>query len=160
MGSRVFLDTSLILEAIIGKASSSQDARSVLDRLRTHNYHVIVPQTVVAEGLSKLITGPQNEIQTNIWKFSEWIQTLTDPQTCLPPANKEIYGLALELMTVDNNIDLCDALIIAHALHDQQSQYLLTTESKVIESVGIDDLSSTLVSQGRRTKKLEITDFI
>lgn len=63
-------------------------------------------------------------------------------------------------MTVDNNIDLCDALIIAHALHDQQSQYLLTTESKVIESVGIDDLSSTLVSQGRRTKKLEITDFI
>lgn len=66
MGSRVFLDTSLILEAIIGKASSSQDARSVLDRLRTHNYHVIVPQTVVAEGLSKLITGPQNEIQTNI----------------------------------------------------------------------------------------------
>ena len=124
--SSVFLDTSFILETILGKASSSQDARNVLNRLRTHNYHVIIPQTVVAEGLSKLIIEPQNTIQTNTWKFLEWIQTLTDPRTCLPPANKEIYGLALELMAVDNNVDLCDALIIAHALYDQQSQYLLT----------------------------------
>ncbi len=159
MGSRVFVDTSIILESILGKSSSSQDARNVLNRLR--HYEVVIPQTVVAEGISQLITKSESsERLVNVQKFLEWIQILTDPNVCLPAANKEIYLLALELMSVENKIDLSDALIIAHALHDKNSQYLLTIESTVIESLGIDNKSSELVSEGRRNKKLEITDSV
>ncbi len=161
MGNRIYLDTSLLLKAILEKSLPAQDARSTLRRVESHGYEVIIPQIVVGEAFSKVISrSERDEVSNNVQKLVDSIQNLTDPTTRIPPINEEIYELAVELKSVENQIDLCDALIISHVLCDGKAHCLLTTEPTVLDSFGIDSFSSKLVSSGRRTTKLEITDSI
>ncbi len=134
MMNRTYLDTSILLQAIIAKSQARSDATSILNRIRALGYQVIIPHVVVGESLSQIIAKSDN-IPLSTKELLEWIQNLVPaPRECMPPASRKICELAVELLKGDDRIDSCDAIIVSHALLDPDSQYLLTTDTEIRDS--------------------------
>ncbi|GBE17518.1 hypothetical protein BMS3Abin16_00101 [archaeon BMS3Abin16] len=54
-------------------------------------------------------------------------------------AGKEDYQLAYQLMDKDPQLDGADALIVASALNDSTARWLLTTDSIMLNNIGIEE---------------------
>lgn len=160
--NRTYLDTSLLLRAILDKSELKALAGHTLERMRSSGYEVIIPHIVIGESFSQIIIKSQpSDIQRHIKELLEWIQKLIPTShTCMPPVSKEVCTLALELLSEETWIDPCDIIIISHALLDPNSRYLLTTDENIHRSLVILNKMNELKSSGRRTYDLEITDSI
>lgn len=160
--NRTYLDTSLLLQAILDKSEPRKLAKHTLERIRGSDYEVIIPHIVIGESFSQIIVKSQpSDIQRRIKELLEWIQKLIPtPRTCMPPVSKEVCTLASELSSEETWIDPCDIIIISHALLDPNSRYLLTTDKAIHGSLVILKKMNELKSSGIRNYDLEITDSV
>ena len=74
------------------------------------------------------------------------------------PAGYCCLSVAKELLEKDNYLDATDSLIIAQALCDPDSVYLLMRETTIIESRVIRDMNQEMFERGERNRLLRITD--
>jgi len=157
---RIYLDTSILFPFIDPDAPKDEkrhsksvlyDAARLKDR---HNFKVIVPQIVLGELFLKLESISHEVISA----FNE-VRGLIDDY---PAVTTEIAKLALRLAEIDHflKIEFNDALILAHALNDAYSRYLVTTESKIIRSSELVEEAIKLQHEGLRKVRLTITDSL
>ena len=60
-------------------------------------------------------------------------------------------------MAVAPELDMTDRIILAHALADPDSVFLITGDCALLENKTIEEYEEGLRAQGRRNVKLEIT---
>ena len=74
-----------------------------------------------------------------------------------PPPDKRSYKIAFELMGGDGHIEPTDALIVAQAIADHTSEWLITTDSVLLDNKTVfdkvDDVGSKLKISDRFTKR-------
>ena len=65
-----------------------------------------------------------------------------------------------ELRRRDPLLDGTDMAILAHALHDPDSKFFFTTDTRMLDNPTIDGYEEEMRRDGRRNTKLKITDRI
>ncbi len=79
-----------------------------------------------------------------------------DPSRCMPPLDAAVLAIVNELMDVVPALDMTDRIILAHALADPDSVFLITGDRALLENEAIKHYEGRLRAQGRRNAKLEI----
>jgi predicted nucleic acid-binding protein len=140
------LDSNILISSIIGKDSQRTIFKSLLHRIMSRTNIVCIPQTVIGESFAVIVhkSSSNQERAKNIGELLEWVQKLTpDIGRCTPTIEKSIIQMALEIKESDMLIDYCDAILVSHAILDENARYIITADramqhSEIIQSK-IDD---------------------
>ncbi|MEM2857204.1 MAG: PIN domain-containing protein [Candidatus Nitrosocaldaceae archaeon] len=132
---KVYIDTSILISPIVDKSSKAKEVGSRLGHI-SNRYTIVIPQIVIGESISIIIKKTGNR---NLDPFQSFISNIfnyvVDYENQLPALNEEILNHALELIKLQADyLDMCDCLIIAHAIVDKEARYLLTSDKHILEN--------------------------
>ena len=99
------------------------------------------------------------------FETSEWEQlvgrimrelvNVADPATCFPPLDPTVAAKAQEAMRGVKGMTKTDALIVAQALMDPESQKLVTTDKRIQGSYWLVDEEARMRKSGERSRHLK-----
>ncbi len=159
--STTHLDSSVIIAYMnLGDRDQYQYGHRVVYRLREERERgrsrVVVSSAAAVEVLLWLaVSASGPEAADAVRRLRELFEAL-DP--AIAWANEEVCRLAAEIRERDYRIKPADSMIAAQALLDPDSTRLLTTDREVIESKAIDEINERLTKEGRRRRKLKISE--
>lgn len=157
------LDSNILIGKLIGRSDEQRHCRSIVARLNklAHNQdvNIIVSQIVIGETIVKLYDRCSQDIEN---KISELLGIIRRWDAKTPPANREVYKIALKIIQNDNRLEYQpnDALIAAQALNDPYSERLITTDTIILESKYLVEIERELRNQGKRNTRLKFTDHV
>jgi predicted nucleic acid-binding protein len=134
--NNTYLDSSILVGAIIDKEEARSEAIHALKRIANSGQTIIIPQLVIGETFFQIYDNSDpKQLEFNIHKFTEWLQCLI-PYTKghVPAFDDKILNSALEIRDNDSNLDYYDCIIVSHALLDKESLYLYTTDKGIHNS--------------------------
>jgi predicted nucleic acid-binding protein len=130
----VYIDADMFIFYFDKRNDKGRIARETLKKVERHlgtEIHVKVPLSVLGE-LLLFICKPKKSDYEPI----KMIELLMKYGNDHPVATLDILNLARELMT-DHTIKPTDALLVAHALLDTTTEWLLTTDTRLITNLTI-----------------------
>ena len=102
------------------------------------------------------------------FETSEWEQLVgsimrevgkvADPATCFPPPDPTVAAKASEAMREVGNLTKTDALIVAQALMDPESQRLVTTDKRIQKAKWLVDEEARMRKSGERSRHLKFEE--
>src|SRR5437867_3666881 len=100
---RIYIDSHLIINRIIGKGEAKSDAKSILYKICSHYREIIIPQIILGESLIKILEkSDEDEMSNNMTDFCDLIEeTIQDIKKHTPPLRKEILEVALGISDDD-----------------------------------------------------------
>lgn len=117
--NRIYIDTKILLDRIIGSAPVKKDHKEILIKIKRRYKEIIVPQTVLGEIYAKLLEK-SNNIAEHTNELTNVIKGLVDVKTQVPPLTKEILLKTIEMESRNQyhtySIGYCFLVLIAHAL--------------------------------------------
>ena len=113
---------------------------------------VIIPFVSVGEIVNTMIQKEKED------KVGDLFSLLKDLIADTPPPNKSVIELSSRILSDDNLFDTTDAIIAAHAISDEYSTRLLTTDTNMQNSRVLIELEAKLRNEEKRKHKLRITD--
>lgn len=112
--------------------TSRETLKKIIDNLGNAEIRVRIPQVVLGELLVFFCKRRQTTCSP-----LEMIELLKELRADYPSANQGILGCAIDLMG-DQSIKPNDAVLVAHALLDEPTQWLLTTDQTLITNLAIE----------------------
>jgi hypothetical protein len=91
-------------------------------------------------------------------KIRDLLYLINDIRADTPPPNKIVIELSSRILNADDLFDTTDAIIAAHAISDELSTRLLTTDTNMQNSRVLIELEEELRNEEKRRYKLRITD--
>jgi predicted nucleic acid-binding protein len=137
---RTYLDSTILINAIIGKQGEKTFFQKTLNNLIRLNHEIYIPQIVLGESFVKIVEKSENseKKRINVNCLLEWIQKLnSDILYGIPSIRENIIETALKIKKGDNRIDYNDAVIVSHAILDKEARYLVTTDKAIHKSQAI-----------------------
>lgn len=138
MRGKAYIDTSMLVSQFVDKKSDANERKSQLEKIRKR-YTMVIPQIVIGESIAIILKKTKDPL-TTLQEFDRKIlDYITDYETQLPALNKEILEHALKLKELQegySQLDICDCLIIAHAIVDEDARYLFTL-GEIVENIKI-----------------------
>jgi len=130
----IYIDTELLM-FYFDKHDKGRTARATISQItkmtKNGEINVKVSQVVLGELLLNSCEGKCDSTKI--------IKLLKDLKADYPNSNSEILGCARELIADENGyMQPNDALIVAHALKDNSTTWLLTTDKILIGNLSID----------------------
>jgi len=158
------LDSNILLGKLIGRREVYSHCNHIIAQLqnlaRSSDVSIIISQVVLGETLIVLHDRcPRDDIGNKILDLMDIIDRL-GAET--PSAKKRDYEVALEIMQNDNRLEHQpnDALIVAQALNDPDSEKFLTTDRNILESHYLIRIEGDLRGQNKRNRTLIFTDRV
>jgi len=147
----IYFDTNVII-GYFKKGDEREHSKGVIEKAATmiKNPDIMVKIPIISLG------------ECAIWLLDHDINggLITDLRTLVkaklkantPPPDKRSYKIAFELMEDDGRMEPTDALIVAQALADRTSEWLITTDSILLDNKTVFDKIDAIGS------KLKISD--
>ena len=156
MPVRLYLDTSMLRDIVSGHRGARNKSERLFKKLRHGDYEVKVPQTVVGEA----VTTVMRDFETSEWeqlvgRIMRELGNVADPATCFPPLDPTVAAKAQEAMRGVKGMTKTDALIVAQALMDPESQKLVTTDKRIQGSYWLVDEEARMRKSGERSRHLK-----
>lgn len=159
----IYIDTFYIEAYVIGDKIGQRDTQKeatdlfqkISKTITNPNIKVVIPFIVLGElinNINREISDDMNKTQV-FFKFWELINKLIKADFSPPRCN--CIPIAKRVMVKDDQIEPTDLHIVAQALEDPYSSFLLTTDSKIIESYGIKNLEKEMRDNNERKQKLQ-----
>ncbi|NQE53081.1 hypothetical protein C5S29_05770 [ANME-1 cluster archaeon GoMg3.2] len=161
----IYIDTCFFQGYLWGKKDEEENASDMFSKIETSvrqnpNINIKIPFIVVGELINNLIRenveqGNREEI---MYKFFELQKNLK--ADTIPP-NKCCYAKAKSLIVQDDYFAehaLTDTFIVSCALCDPDSSHLLTTDSRLLESVLLKKIEKNMRADNERNRQLKITE--
>ncbi|MGC2575696.1 MAG: PIN domain-containing protein [Candidatus Nitrosopolaris sp.] len=153
---RIYLDSNILIDLIIGGTAAKADAKRELYRIRS-SYQIFIPQIILGESFSMVLhkseTHDRDKNMTDFWKCIEDI--IKDTAKHTPPLRPEILEVALEIGKNDYKLDHNDAVLVAHVVTDKESTALFTSDQGIHNSKPIKDLVNQRRIEGNPIKVLD-----
>ena len=152
----IYFDTNVII-GYFKKGDERKHSKGVIEKaatmIKNPDIMVKIPLISLGECMNWLFNSNNGGIVENLQML---IEVKLNANT--PPPDEESYKIAFELMRADNHMKPTDALIVAQALADPASEWLITTDSKLLDNKIIvdriyDDAKSNLKISDRFTKR-------
>ena len=83
-----------------------------------------------------------------------------DPATCFPPPDPAVAAKASEAMKEVKGMTKTDALIVAQAMMDPESQKLVTTDDLILDSQWLEEEEREMRGRGERSKCLRFSEDV
>jgi len=150
----IYFDTNVIV-GYFKKGDEREHSKDVIEKaatmIKNPDIMVKIPIISLGECMNWLFNSNNGGIVENLQML---IEVKLNANT--PPPDEESYKIAFELMMADNHMKPTDALIVAQALADRTSEWLITTDSKLLDNKIIvdriyDDAKSNLKISDRFT---------
>ena len=129
----VYIDTDMLIFYFDKTSDKGRIARDTINKIKNgldnSEIHVKTPQVVLGELLLSSCEGKCELVKI--------IKLLKDLEAEFPSADSEILACAQELMNGDQYIQPNDAMLIAHALKDESTEWLFTTDRNLITNLEI-----------------------
>jgi hypothetical protein len=169
---RVYLDTSYLIPIIKKRVTDKSDEKSSIVERSMYRardkYKIIIPQIVVGELFAKLPELMKNltdeahqlEVAKLVSSLIGVLEDYTGEEFIgLIPINRGAIDISLRIVEYESRItDPTDSLLVAQAVADPHSEYLLTFDRDILQSNGIRTFIKNLVDDGVRSYELKITD--
>ena len=88
------------------------------------------------------------------------IARVADPATCLPPLDTAVAERARRLKASIKWMTDTDALFAAQALHDPESQKVLTNDTLLTGSIELKEMAREMKENGERVWDLEFSNKV
>lgn len=79
-----------------------------------------------------------------------------EPNRCMPPIDKSVLAITNELSWVVPDLDMTNRIILAHALADPDSVFLVTKDHMIVNNPAIKKYEENARAVGRRNIELKI----
>ena len=158
MGEVVYLDTSVLRDIVSRKYKKRNDSKRLFARLGSAVYDVKVPQVVVGEAVTTVMRDFEpSEWEQLVGRIMRELGNVSDPATCFPPPDPEVAAKARESMNKVKGMTKTDALIVAQAMMDPESQKLVTTDELILDSEWLEKEERQMRGRGERSKRLRFS---
>ena len=155
VGVVVYLDTSVLRDIVSRKRGTRNDSKHRFARLKSGNYEVKVPQTVMGEAVTTVMRDYEPaEWEALVGRIMREVGNVADPATCFPPPDPAVAAKAQEAMREVKGMTKTDALIAAQALMDPESQKLATADNLLSDSSWLEDEEARMRRNGERSVRL------
>ena len=156
MGTVVYLDTSVLRDIVSREREDRNGSKRLFARLGSAVYEVKVPQVAVGEA----VTTVMRDFETSEWeqlvgRIMRELVNVADPATCFPPLDPTVAAKASEAMREVKGMTKTDALIVAQALMDPESQKLVTTDKRIQKAKWLVDEEARMRKDGERSQHLK-----
>jgi predicted nucleic acid-binding protein len=141
--SRIYLDTNIILEIILKRNDLFPDYQQLIYNIKKYYSTIVIPQIVVGETLIKIIEGSKSsEKDQNVCEFVKFLEDKKhiDFFKDIPPLYDKVMITAVDIKQNVDNIDYCDAVIVAHVINDGTNCTLFTVDTGIHNSPYISDI--------------------
>ena len=152
----MYLDTSVLRDIVSREREDRNNSKRLFASLKSPVYEVKVPQAAVGEA----VTTVMRDFETSEWeqlvgRIMREVGKVADPATCFPPPDPAVAAKAQEAMREVKGMTKTDALIVAQALMDPESQKLVTTDKRIQGSYWLVDEEARMRKSGERSRHLK-----
>ena len=157
----MYLDTSVLRNVVSRKHKERNDSKRLFASLKSAVCEVKVPQTAVGEA----VTTVMRDFETSEWeqlvgRIMRELGNVADPATCFPPLDPTVAAKASEAMREVGNLTKTDALIVAQAMLDPDSQELITTDKLILKARWFAKEEKRMRNSGERSEHLRFSEDV
>jgi predicted nucleic acid-binding protein len=152
----IYFDTNVII-GYFKKGDERKHSKGVIEKAATmiKNPDIMVKIPLISLGECAIWLLDHNPNGGLVADLRTLVKAKLKAKT--PPPDKRSYKIAFELMEDDGHIEPTDALIVAQAIADHTSEWLITTDSVLLDNKTVfdkvDDAKSNLKISDRFTKR-------
>lgn len=159
---RAYLDSSYFADFVFDEdLDTKRYVQKLKQRISVLHFEIIIPQTVLGEIMSKVLSSRGQKSSKSIPDMINTIifeiQYFVNPDNCLPPIKPEIIPHFCYL-SERCSLEPTDAFILSYALDDRLARYFITKDKKIINNNGIEFYQECLRNEDKRDFDLIITD--
>ena len=155
------MDTWPLREYVSKKPSKRKKLARTFARLKSGAYTVRVSQTAIGEAVATIMRDfDEDEWEEVVGRVMRAVAMVADPSTCLPPPGPAAIEMARRILDGAPRMATTDALIVAQALVDPESQKLITRDTLIADSGWLERLEREMREDGRRTKRLKFESHV
>lgn len=141
---------------MIGGGKHAARVESVLRKSGPDSYLLVVSQAALGEAAAVVLRRGPDAARLLDGMFALLSDYRVDPGNCMPPVDAAVLVIINELVWVVPELDMTDRIILAIALADPNSSFLITRDGKLVNNPAIVLYEKRLRSLGRRNTKLTI----
>ncbi len=145
---RVHVDTWGIVE-VIGGGKHAARVESILRQSGPDSYLLVVSQAALGEAAAVVLRRGPDAARLLDAMFALLSDCRVDPGSCMPPVDAAVLAIINELVWVVPELDMTDRIILAIALADTNSSFLITRDRKLVNNPAIVLYEKRLRSLGR-----------
>ena len=157
-GRRVHLDTWAIME-VLTEGKHADRVESILRRSGPGSYSLVTSQVSLGEAAAVILRrgpGAERMLKGMIALLSD---CRVEPGRCMPPLDAGVLDVVQDLARTAPRLDMTDRVVLAHALADPDSSFLITKDRKILSnSTKVGRYEKKARMQGLRNTRLRIVD--
>lgn len=155
----IYIDSCFVDAYLWGDKDANKHAKKVFRKIKktissNPNIKVVIPFVAVGETVNTMIQKGKKD------KNDKMFELIEDLKADTPPPSKTVIEIAFDILKKDKWFDPSDAIIATHALCDEYSTYLLTTDTNMQTSKVLSELEEGLEINQERKHKLKITEVL
>ncbi len=143
------------MEVILG-GKHANVLREIMRRSGPDSYSLVASRAAPGEADAVILRRGKDAARMLLSLLALLADYRVDPGRCMPPLDAAVLAIVNELMDAVPELDMTDRIILAHALADPDSTFLITGDYAMLENKAIVQYEEWLRSQGRRNEKLVI----
>ena len=143
------------MEVLLG-GKHANVLREIMRRSGPDSYSLVASQAAPGEADAVILRRGRDAVGMLFALLALLADYRVDPGRCMPPLDAAVLAIVNELMDAVPELDMTDRVILAHALADPDSVFLITGDYAMLENKAIMRYEEWLRAQGRRNAKLVI----
>ena len=131
---------------------------SILRRSGPGSYSLVASQVSLGEAAAVILRrgpGAARMLEGMIALLSD---SRVEPGRCMPPLDAGVLATVNEMVRPAPELDMTDRVVLAHALADPDSAFLITKDQMILNDGGIRRYEKESRRQGRRNTLLRIVN--
>ena len=152
---RVHVDTWGIVE-VLDRGEHAGRVESILRQSGPDSYLLVVSQAALGEAAAVVLRRGPDAARLLDGMFALLSDYRVDPGSCMPPVDATVLAIINELVWAVPELDMTDRIILAIALADPDSAFLITRDRKLVNNPAIGLYEERMRSLGRRNTVLTI----
>jgi hypothetical protein len=156
MESYVYIDAADLMVPALRTGELSIFERLIY-KIKSRNMIPVIPQISIGETVVKMLDKVERRSRLSSFTdlFAKFLK-LVESGAVLQPLSDIHIEYVKDIIEVDNRIRGNDLFILAQAIADPRSRYLITSDTAILYSEGVGDYIDRLMKEGKREVKLEI----
>ena len=133
-------------------------AESILRRSNPGSYSLVASQVSLGEAaavMPRCGPGAARMLEGMIALLSD---SRVEPGRCMPHLDAGVLNVVQDLVRTAPRLDMTDRVILAHALADPNSAFLITKDHKILVNTKVSRYEEKARMQGFRNTRLRIVD--
>lgn len=145
---------------MLGDGKHADRVEETLRQAGPDSYSLVVSQVTAGEAVAVVLRrGPDAErmLRALLDLLADY---RAEPDRCMPPLSANVLDIMRDLADVVPGLDIADGIVLAHALADPYSVFLVTRDRVMVNNAEIMHYEKMPREQGRRCTVLRIINPI